>query len=135
MPGWPPSSPDGFTIDDVAAGIVDKLVHRHPHVFAGLDVADADEVERNWEALKSAEKGRVSVLDGIPPSLPALALADKTLGRAAKAGVAPDPAARRWAAGSWTSSSRPGPPGSTRSRSCARRSAGWPPRSAPPSRR
>ena len=83
--------PDGFTIDDVAAGIVDKLVHRHPHVFAGLDVADADEVERNWEALKSAEKGRVSVLDGIPPSLPALALADKTLGRAAKAGVAPGP--------------------------------------------
>ena len=83
--------PDGFTIDDVAAGIVDKLVHRHPHVFAGLDVADADEVERNWEALKSAEKGRASVLDGIPPSLPALALADKTLGRAAKAGVAPGP--------------------------------------------
>ena len=52
------SGPDGFTIDDVAAGIVDKLVHRHPHVFAGLDVADADEVNRNWEALKAAEKGR-----------------------------------------------------------------------------
>ena len=51
------SGPDGFTIDDVAAGIVDKLVHRHPHVFAGLDVADADEVNRNWEALKAAEKG------------------------------------------------------------------------------
>ena len=55
---------DGFTIDDVAAGIVDKLVHRHPHVFAGLDVADADEVERNWDALKAQEKGRASVLDG-----------------------------------------------------------------------
>ena len=80
---------DGFTIDDVAAGIVDKLVHRHPHVFAGLDVEDADEVERNWESLKASEKGRVSVLDGVPPGLPALALADKVLGRAAKVGITP----------------------------------------------
>jgi XTP/dITP diphosphohydrolase len=79
----------GFTIDDVAAGIVDKLVHRHPHVFAGLDVTDADEVNANWERLKAAEKGRASVLDGIPPALPALALADKTVGRAARVGVAP----------------------------------------------
>jgi XTP/dITP diphosphohydrolase len=80
---------EGFTIDDVAAGIVDKLVHRHPHVFAGLDVADADEVNRNWETLKTAEKGRASVLDGIPPALPALALAEKVVGRAARVGVAP----------------------------------------------
>lgn len=78
---------DGFGIDDVAGGIVDKLVHRHPHVFAGLEVADADEVDRNWERLKAAEKGRGSVLDGIPLALPALALADKTLGRAARVGV------------------------------------------------
>jgi XTP/dITP diphosphohydrolase len=84
---------DGFTIDDVAAGIVDKLVHRHPHVFAGLDVADADEVDRNWEALKAAEKGRASVLDGIPAGLPALALADKVLGRSARVGVTPEPGA------------------------------------------
>jgi XTP/dITP diphosphohydrolase len=82
---------DGFTIDDVAGGIVDKLVHRHPHVFAGLDVADADEVERNWDALKAQEKGRASVLDGLPPGLPALALADKVLGRAAKVGVTAPP--------------------------------------------
>jgi XTP/dITP diphosphohydrolase len=80
---------EGFTIDDVAAGIVDKLVHRHPHVFAGLDVEDADEVDRNWESLKASEKGRESVLDGVPPGLPALALADKVLGRAAKVGVTP----------------------------------------------
>ena len=79
----------GFTIDDVAAGIVDKLVHRHPHVFAGLDVADVDEVERNWESLKASEKGRASVLDGIPPTLPALSLADKVVGRAARVGVTP----------------------------------------------
>ena len=80
---------DGFTIDDVAGGIVDKLVRRHPHVFADLAVADADEVERNWDALKAQEKGRASVLDGLPPGLPALALADKVLGRAAKVGVTP----------------------------------------------
>jgi XTP/dITP diphosphohydrolase len=78
-----------FTIDDVAGGIVDKLVHRHPHVFAGLDVADADEVDRNWEALKAAEKGRSSVLEGIPLTLPALSLAEKTLGRAGRVGVTP----------------------------------------------
>ncbi len=83
---------DPFDIDDVAGGIVDKLVHRHPHVFAGLEVADADEVERNWETLKAAEKGRGSVLEGIPQALPALSLAEKTLGRAARAGVQPAPA-------------------------------------------
>ena len=82
-----PDEPYG--IDDVAGGIVDKLVHRHPHVFAGLDVADVDEVEANWETLKAAEKGRGSVLDGIPSALPALALADKVLGRAARVDVAP----------------------------------------------
>jgi XTP/dITP diphosphohydrolase len=84
---------DGFTIDDVATGIVDKLVHRHPHVFrraAGTDPATLGEVETSWDRLKAAEKGRVSVLDGIPRALPALALADKVLGRAASVGVSPD---------------------------------------------
>ncbi len=81
----------GFDIDAVAGGIVDKLVHRHPHVFAGLDVVGVDEVEANWERLKSAEKGRASVLDGVPMALPALALAHKVLGRAARVGVEPTP--------------------------------------------
>jgi XTP/dITP diphosphohydrolase len=72
---------DGFTIDDVAAGIVDKLVYRHPHVFAGLEVSGADEVNANWETLKAAEKKRESPLEGIPLTLPALSLADKVLGR------------------------------------------------------
>jgi MazG family protein len=85
------SEPDGFTIDDVAGGIVSKLVHRHPHVFGGVEVADAAEVEANWETLKSAEKGRASVLEGVPLALPALALADKVLGRAARVGVEPAP--------------------------------------------
>ena len=79
--------PDGFDIDAVAGGIAEKLVYRHPHVFAGLEVADADEVDRNWETLKAAEKKRSSPVEGIPPGLPALAWADKVVSRLAKAGV------------------------------------------------
>jgi XTP/dITP diphosphohydrolase len=82
--------PGGFDVDGVAGGIADKLVHRHPHVFAGLEVADAAEVDRNWEALKAAEKQRESPLDGIPSALPALAYADKVTGRLARAGVLPE---------------------------------------------
>ncbi|MGH3443779.1 MAG: MazG family protein [Nocardioidaceae bacterium] len=77
----------GFDIDDVAGGIVDKLVRRHPHVFSDLDVSSADEVATNWETIKTAEKGRTSVLDGVPMAMPALALADKVLGRAERVGV------------------------------------------------
>jgi XTP/dITP diphosphohydrolase len=89
----------GFTIDDVAGGIVDKLVHRHPHVFARA--ADADpvtltDVESSWETLKAREKGRGSVLDGVPLALPALALADKVLGRAARVDVAPSAGGDPW---------------------------------------
>jgi XTP/dITP diphosphohydrolase len=77
-------SEDGFTIDDVAGGIVEKLIRRHPHVFGTVDAADAAAVEANWETIKAAEKQRTSVLEGIPLALPALALADKVLGRSAK---------------------------------------------------
>ena len=70
-----------WDIDDVAGGIVQKLVRRHPHVFADTDAADAAAVEANWETIKAAEKQRASVLDGIPVGLPALARADKLLGR------------------------------------------------------
>jgi XTP/dITP diphosphohydrolase len=79
----------GFDIDDVAGGIADKLVYRHPHVFAGLEVADAAEVDRNWESLKAAEKQRSSPVEGIPLALPALAYAEKVVGRLAKAGSLP----------------------------------------------
>jgi XTP/dITP diphosphohydrolase len=68
-------------IDEVAQGIVDKLVARHPHVFADVDAATAAEVERNWQSLKNAEKGRESVTDGIPTALPSLVLASKLLKR------------------------------------------------------
>ena len=62
-----------FDIDDVAGGIVEKLVRRHPHVFADVDADTAAEVAANWEQIKAAEKaGRTSVLDGIPAGLPAL---------------------------------------------------------------
>jgi XTP/dITP diphosphohydrolase len=75
---------DGYSIDDVAGDIVEKLIRRHPHVFGTVDAADAAAVEANWETIKAAEKQRSSVLEGVPLALPALALADKFLGRAAK---------------------------------------------------
>lgn len=82
---------DGFDIDDVAGGIVDKLVRRHPHVFAGLQVADADEVSGNWEAIKAAERAAKgapeSVLTGVPMGQPALSLAAQLLRRAERAGA------------------------------------------------
>lgn len=76
----------GWTVDDVAGGLIDKLVHRHPHVFAGITVRDAAEVEANWDRLKATEKQRDSVLDGIPSALPALAYADKVMSRLQRAG-------------------------------------------------
>ena len=76
-----------WSIDDVAADIVAKLVRRHPHVFADVQAPTAEHVEANWEVLKAAEKGRESSVDGVPTGLPALALAAKLMSRAAKAGV------------------------------------------------
>ncbi len=78
---------DPWGIDEVARGIVDKLVARHPHVFAGAVVDGAADVEASWESLKAAEKQRESLLDGIPAALPALARADKVLGRLARSGL------------------------------------------------
>lgn len=76
-----------FSIDDVAGDLVDKLVHRHPHVFAGVSVDGADEVNENWERLKAVEKGRESVVDGVPMGQPALALAAKLVSRGERAGL------------------------------------------------
>ncbi|HEX4082752.1 MAG TPA: MazG family protein, partial [Acidimicrobiales bacterium] len=66
-----------FTLADVAGGVHDKLVARHPHVFGDVVADDAGTVVGNWEQIKQAEKGRDSVTDGIPAALPALALAAK----------------------------------------------------------
>jgi XTP/dITP diphosphohydrolase len=98
---------DGYTIDDVADGIVAKLVRRHPHVFADVTVSGAEEVYRNWDEIKREEKreraeragasaaadGPPSALDGVPFGQPALALAAQLQRRAARAGV-PDELAR-----------------------------------------
>ena len=73
-----------WSVDDVAGDLVDKLVRRHPHVFAD---ASADDLEGSWEAIKQAEKGRASVTDGVPLSQPALALAAKLQKRAARLGA------------------------------------------------
>jgi XTP/dITP diphosphohydrolase len=90
----------GYTIDDVADGIVAKLVRRHPHVFADLAVSGADEVTRNWDEIKKEEK-RIkaeragvsavpelpSALDGVPFGQPALSLAAQLQRRAERAGA------------------------------------------------
>jgi len=73
---------DPFTIEDVAKTIADKLIRRHPHVFEGLEVDSAEDVLKNWEAIKRAEKGRTSALDGIALAQPALPLLEKLLYRA-----------------------------------------------------
>ena len=61
-----------FGLDDVVAGIGDKLERRHPHVFGDTTVAGVDEVLANWEKIKLAEKKDRGALDGIPRALPAL---------------------------------------------------------------
>lgn len=77
------SEAGGFTVADVARGIHDKLVGRHPHVFAG---ADPDEAIAGWEQRKLVEKGRTSVMEGIPGHLPSLLHASKVQSKAASAG-------------------------------------------------
>jgi XTP/dITP diphosphohydrolase len=87
-----------FTVDDVADGIVTKLVRRHPHVFGDVTVADAEEVKRNWDAIKKQEREERAVvngsadsvpsaLDGVPFGQPALALAAQLQRRAERAGA------------------------------------------------
>src|SRR5664280_437786 len=76
-----------FTLADVARGIHDKLVSRHPHVFGDVTADTPEAVDANWEALKKAEKGRTSVTEGIPAALPALALVAKLQRKALAIGM------------------------------------------------
>ena len=62
---------NAFDITSVLDAICNKLVHRHPHIYGGLEVTSEEEVKQNWEKLKLKE-GKVSVLEGVPKSLPAL---------------------------------------------------------------
>jgi XTP/dITP diphosphohydrolase len=72
------SETNDFDIADVCEGISEKLIYRHPHIFSDTKVADAKEVEENWEQLKLKEKGgNKSVLEGVPQSLPALVKANR----------------------------------------------------------
>ena len=79
---------EGFDIEDVARDTAAKMVGRHPHVFGDAEAADAEAVVEVWEAQKRREKpDRTSVLDGVPMQMPSLLLAEKLIGRAARAGL------------------------------------------------
>lgn len=75
-----------FTMADVAQGVHDKLVRRHPHVFGDVVATDTTTVLSNWDAIKQVEKGRTSIFEGVPHSLPALSYADAVQRKAAKVG-------------------------------------------------
>ncbi len=78
-----------FDMAGVARSVHDKLVHRHPHVFADVVADDAGQVEANWEEIKKDEKGRASVTEGIPAALPALVFTAKLARKARAVGVEP----------------------------------------------
>src|SRR4051812_21401263 len=83
-----------FTIEDVAAGLRDKMIRRNPHVFGDVVETDPTRINETWEAVKAAEKQRDGIFDGIPSTLPALTRATKVLDRLERAGrplPVPDP--------------------------------------------
>lgn len=85
-----------FAVDDVARGIADKLVRRHPHVFADGDADTAEDVQTNWDSLKAEEKGRTGPFDGVPRTMAGLMLVETLQRKAAKRGLVADlPAAAR----------------------------------------
>ena len=76
-----------YSIEDVAADLADKLIRRHPHVFASAARGDADTLNETWERQKIVEKGRTSATDGVPLAQPSLALAAKLVARTQRAGL------------------------------------------------
>ena len=76
-----------FTIADVARGVHDKLVRRHPHVFGDVEADTPDAVVTNWEQIKKDEKGHESLVEGITPGLPSLLYVQKLLRKAASVGL------------------------------------------------
>lgn len=76
-----------FTFEEVVEGICEKLIRRHPHVFGDASAEDSQEVLRQWEQIKRAEKGdRASIMDGLPISLPGLLRAQNAQKKAARVG-------------------------------------------------
>lgn len=79
------SETNTFDIADVANGISEKLIYRHPHIYGDVDIKDEEEVKKNWENLKLKE-GRESVLEGVPKSLPAMVKANRIQDKVASVG-------------------------------------------------
>ncbi|WP_024479925.1 nucleoside triphosphate pyrophosphohydrolase [Cellulophaga baltica] len=79
------SETNDFDIADVANEICDKLIHRHPHIYGDVQVANEEEVKQNWEKLKLKE-GKISVLEGVPKGLPALVKASRIQDKVAGVG-------------------------------------------------
>jgi MazG family protein len=76
-----------FTLEDAVIGVCEKLIRRHPHVFAQADAPDSNAVLRQWEQIKREEKGAsASILEGVPRALPALIRAQNVQKRAARVG-------------------------------------------------
>jgi XTP/dITP diphosphohydrolase len=71
------SETKSFDIADVCDGISDKLIERHPHIYGDVKVENEEDVKRNWEQIKLKEKGKTSVLQGVPTSLPAMVKANR----------------------------------------------------------
>ncbi|MCB0444615.1 MAG: nucleoside triphosphate pyrophosphohydrolase [Gelidibacter sp.] len=80
------SETQSFDIADVCNSICDKLIERHPHIYADVKVENEDDVKRNWEQIKLKEKGKTSVLQGVPKSLPAMVKANRIQDKVAGVG-------------------------------------------------
>lgn len=79
------SETNDFDLASISDSIVEKLIHRHPHIYGNIEVADEEEVKKNWEKLKLKE-GKTSVLEGVPKSLPALVKANRIQDKVAGVG-------------------------------------------------
>ena len=90
------SEQKAFDIADVAEGICEKLIDRHPHIYGDVEVADEEEVKQNWEKLKLKE-GKTSVLEGVPKSLPAMVKATRIQDKARGVGFDWDDQEQVWA--------------------------------------
>jgi len=75
-----------FTINEVMQALVEKLIHRHPHIYGDTKAEDEEAVKQNWEKIKLKEKGNKGVLDGVPLSLPSLIKAQRMQEKAAQVG-------------------------------------------------
>ncbi|MEO8774117.1 MAG: nucleoside triphosphate pyrophosphohydrolase [Gelidibacter sp.] len=80
------SETNDFDIADVCHSICDKLIERHPHIYGDVKVENEEDVKRNWELIKLREKGKTSVLQGVPKSLPAMVKANRIQDKVAGVG-------------------------------------------------